>query len=161
MKRKRKKREGQEFENIEIWTDIGEHCPNLVAKFSFVKKTPVHYPFEKFRTMPFKLINKIWEKYGIARVFDATVSTQIPIVECWYPPNTVRVGSPAEMKKVSGMLFGHLSPEQRFDKDDSDLLMTFLGSTFMRVIAETVSRERDYQIYMNSVSPIQIPVPDN
>ena len=31
----------------------------------------------------------------------------------------------------------------------------------MRVIAETVGRKRDYQIYMNSVSPIQIPVTDN
>ena len=156
MKKKREKNN-----NIVIWTDIGDHCPNLVAKFSFVKKTPIHYSVERFSTMPFKLIDKIWEKYGIARVYDGTVSTKIPLVECWYPPNRIRVGAPAEMKKVSDMLFGHLSPEQRFDKDDSDLLMTFLGSTFMRVIAETVGRKRDYQIYMNSVSPIQIPVTDN
>lgn len=146
---------------MEIWTDIGEHCPNLVAKFSFVKTTPVHYSLEKFRTMPFKLIDKIWEKYGIARVYDGTVSTKTPLVECWYPPNVIRIGSPAEVKRVSDMIFGHLSPEQRFYKDDADLLMTCLGSNFMRAIAVSVGRERDYQIYMNSVSPIQISVPDN
>ena len=31
----------------------------------------------------------------------------------------------------------------------------------MRVVAVSVGRERDYQIYMNSVSPIQIPVAEN
>lgn len=156
-----KRRKKREFNNMEIWTDIGDHCPNLVAKLSFVKKTPVHYPLEKFGTMPFKLIDKIWEKYGIARVYDGTVSTKIPIIECWYPPNVIRCQSPAAFERVCETLFGYLTPEQRFCKKDGDLMMTFLGSTFMRFIAVSLDRERDYQIYMNSVSPIQIPVTDN
>ena len=117
-----KRRKKREFNNIEIWTDVGDHCPSLIAKFTFVKKTPIDYSLERFSTMPFKLIDKIWEKYGIARVYDGTVSTKIPIVECWYPPNVIRCSSPAEFEKVCGALFGYLTHKQRFGKEPNEMI---------------------------------------
>ena len=157
VKRKRKQRK-QEFDNATVWATLENHCPNLMAKFSFVKSTPVEFSIKKLRTMPFKLIDKTWERYGIARVYDATESTKVPILECWYPSNTIRVESPAVLDKVYDTIFGHLSPEQRSRKEPEEGLMAYLGSIFMRSIGIASGREREYQIYMNSVSPLQIPV---
>ena len=135
-------------------------CPDLIARFTLVKNTPVEFDMNKFSAMPFKMIDKIWEKYGVARVFDINDETQTPLVECWYPPNTVRAASPAVLKSVVDRISAMLPPELRSQKEDADFLLTFLGSRYMQTIAVTVGRLRDYQIYMNSVSSIQIPVDD-
>ncbi len=157
VKRKRKQRK-QEFDNATVWAPLENHCPNLMAKFSFVKSTPVEFSIKKLRTMPFRLIDKTWERYGVARVYDATESTKVPILECWYPSNTIRVESPAVLDKVSDAMFAPLSLEQRSRKETHEACMAYLGSIFMRAIGVTTNREREYQIYMNSVSPLQIPV---
>ena len=157
MNRKRKQGK-QDFDNATVWTDLSTRCPNFIARFSFVKSTPVEFSLKKLQTMPFKLIDRTWEKYGVARVYDATISTKVPLLECWYASNAIRCVSPAKIEKVSDAIFGHLSLEERGGQDPKEELMTFLGSTFMRAIGVTTNREREYQIYMNSVSPIQIPV---
>ena len=157
MKRNRKKRKTV-FNNISMHTDLTPYYPNLIAKFSFIKSTPIEFSLEKLGKMPFRLIDKTWEKYGVARVYDTTRSTQTPLLECWYSSNAIRCESPEVFQSVWNA-FRQPDPEQidQF-KEPHDGVMTFLGSTFMRGVGVATGREREYQIYMNSVSPIQIPV---
>lgn len=168
MKRKRKKKK---CDNLIFVSVLEEYCPDLMAKFTFVKETPVKFSIKTFGKMPFKLIDKTWERYGIARVYDISESSEVPILECWYPPNTIRVESPAKLEEIHEAIFGHLPPESRQQIEqfhqkhkkrqqgiECEGLMTYLGSIFMRTVGIALGREREYQIYMNSVSPIQIPV---
>ena len=157
MKRKRKQKK-QDFNNLEIHTELSPYCPNLRAKFSFVKSTPIKFSLRKLGAMSFRLIDKTWEKYGVARVYDITHSTRTPILECWYPSNVIRCESPEVFQSVWDA-FRQPAPERIAQfKEPEDGVMTFLGSTFMRTVGIATGRECEYQIYMNSVSPIQIPI---
>ena len=58
---------------------LEEHCPDLMANFTFVKETSVEFSIKKLGKMPFKLIDRTWERYGIARVYDISESSEVPI----------------------------------------------------------------------------------
>ena len=162
----KKKRKSKEFDNdLVIISVTEEHCPNLIVKFSFVKSMPIELSLPKFKSMPFRLIDKLFEKYGVARCFDMNVSMDTPLLTFWYPPNQGRADNPEEVERLADTLFGHV-PFHNLDvdgkfrtMDKEERLPVYFGSLFMRAIGQSTGRMDDFRRYMNSVSPIQIPVP--
>ena len=158
MKSKRKRKQ-KNHDNFKITSVTEPHAPQLIVKFSFLKSTPTEFELGKFSTMSFRLIDRLWERYGVARCFDLDVSTETPVLTCWYPTNAIRTDNTQAIRKVNDTLFGLLPNQSNAKKDMVERLMTYFGTVFMRSIATTFNRHREYQIYMNSVSDIQLPIP--
>ena len=160
MAKKRKSKQ-KNHDNFKIFSVTEPHAPQLIVKFSFIKSTPTEFKLEKFRTMPFRLIDNLWERYGVARCFDLDVSTESPVLMCWYPTNVIKTDNRQTIRKVNDTLFGLLPNLSNVKKNIEECLMTYFGTVFMRSIATTFNRQREYQIYMNSVSTVQLPVPES
>lgn len=156
--KQRKRKNSKQFKHIEIVSPLSELALNIIVKFTFLKRCPFEINISKLSGMSFKRLDILWEKYGVCRVFNMDISTENPIFECWFPRNAIRVHSQSQFEALNQHLSSMLPPEH--EKIEADQMMTLIGSTFMRAVASSTGRLREYQIYMNSVSPIHIPVGD-
>ena len=143
--------------NLIIISSLTPSHENLFLKCSFIEATPIDFTLEKLASMPFKWIDKNFEKYGVARCFDMDVSKETPLITCFYRSNTMIAPNPATIENVDDMIFMDIRLPEPV-QPTGERLMTFFGSQFLRAIGEATQRERDYQIYMNSVCPMQLPV---
>lgn len=165
MKSKRKRKQ-KNHNNFQIVSVTESHTPQLIVRLTFIKSTPKEFRLDIFEKMPFRLMDRLWERYGVARCFDLNVSKDTPLLTCWYPSNAMRTDNTEVIRKLYDVLFGHLSDDftqhsGNTIEDATESLMTYFGTIFLRSIATTFDRGRDFQIYMNSVSPIQVSVTDN
>jgi len=164
VRRKRKKKK-HNHKNIEfIAMPLGAHCLDLVGKFTLVPDTPIEFGMKTFAKMPFSTLDKIWERYGVARVFDAEAFSRdgAPLLTCYFRQNVVRSDQPSDVEFVFKRLFSPIHSEEHLrllaQKEKWDSIMTYLGSTFMKQIGLTTGRMREYGEYMNQVSSYYVPV---
>ena len=159
MSKKRKRKQARTHKNFQIVSHLTPYCDRLALVFSLIASTPVDFTLEKLSTMPFKLIDKNFEKYGVVRCFDIDVTMETPLLTCFYRSNTIIAPNQATIEKVSDMIFQSI-PVPPTRMSTSDCLMTLFGSHFLKTIGVASNRMREYQIYMNSVSTVQLPVPE-
>lgn len=157
-KRKRNRKKSTGFQHIEFITALNELCPNILGKFTFQKRCPIEINLSKLHGMPFKHVDKLWEKYGVCRIFNYDVSNDNPIAECWFPSNAIRVHDRQAFDALNQNILSFLPTKWLEDYDEGHHFMALVGSAFLQTVGEATGRSREYQTYMNSVSSIQVPV---
>lgn len=159
MKNKRKRKQPNSLDNVKIVTPV-PHVPDLVLEFSFIESTPFEITMDKLAVMPFKKLNENFEKYGIARCFRFSEDRQSTLLTCFFRSNTIITPSRTTLASVGSIILEDLKDAPGTETRSVDeQLLTLFGSIFLMTIGFSTNRMREYQIYMNSVCPMQLPVP--
>lgn len=160
MSKKRKRKQAKAHDNVKIVTPV-PHVDDLGLEFSFIETTPFEITLDKLAVMPFKKLDENFEKYGIARCFSFSEGVKETLLTCFFRSKTVITPSPTTLEWVGNMILEDLKHAPGTEgRGAGEQLMTLFGSIFLMTIGVSTNRMREYQIYMNSVCPMQLPVPD-